>query len=260
MNPSTGSPLPEVIQAPPAKARPARKRFPTLRMFLRDPKAIAGLTIFGVFLLIALLAPWIATHDPHAYDGRPWEPPGPDHWLGTTDQGQDVYSQWVWGTRTSIFVGLGAGFVSTVIAVLIGMLGGYKGGWVDGVLNWITNIVLVLPGFPLILVIASYVPQSGPFTIMWVLGLTGWAWGARTKRAQALTFANRDFVLAAKLSGASDLWVLCVEILPNMLSYVFNNFIWATLAGIVGEAYLEFIGIGSPMIPSWGNMLNWAQH
>ncbi|MCL6443203.1 MAG: ABC transporter permease [Alicyclobacillus sp.] len=101
--------------------------------------------------------------------------------------------------------------------------------------------------------------STGPFAITWIIGLTSWQFSARTKRSQAMTFRNRDFVVAARLSGASDIWILFHEILPNMLSYVFNNFIWASLAGILAEAGLEFIGIGQPTTPSWGNMLNWAQ-
>lgn len=243
-----------------APKRITRKRFPTVRAFLSNGKAVTGLIIFAIFLFVAILAPVLATYDPKAFVGQPWQPPDGQFLFGTTDQGQDVFSQWVWGTRTSLFVGLAAGFIATFIAVLIGVLAGYKGGIVDTILNALTNIMLVIPGFPLILVIASYVPETGPTVITIIIGLTSWAGAARLKRSQAMTYANRDFIVAAKLSGASDLRVIFVEIIPNMLSFVFNNFIFACLGGILAEAGLEFIGIGSPMTPSWGNMLNWADH
>ncbi|MCL6625094.1 MAG: ABC transporter permease [Alicyclobacillus shizuokensis] len=249
---STGNPIALRTKAP--------KRFQTARAFLKNGKAVVGLVIFLFFVLVGILAPVLATHDPKAFVGLPWQPPSGQWWFGTTDQGQDIYSQWVWGTRTSMAVGLASGLISTIIAVIIGVFAGYKGGLVDAILNTITNIVLVIPGFPLTLVIASYVPETGPMAITWVIGLTSWAGAARLKRSQALTFAGRDFIVAAKLAGASDLRIIFVEILPNMLSFVFNNFIFAALGGILAEAGLEFIGIGSPMTPSWGNMLNWADH
>jgi peptide/nickel transport system permease protein len=242
------------------KTASKRRRFPALWVFLQNRKAVVGLIIFALFLLVAILAPWISMYDPHDFVGEPWQPPSHQFLFGTTDQGQDVYSQWVWGTRTSLYVGLCSGLISTVLATFVGILGGYKGGWVDTLLNALTNIMLVIPGLPLILVIATYARSSGPNTIIWVIGLTGWAYGARQKRAQALTFASRDFVLAAKLSGMSDLRIILTEILPNMLSFVFNSFIFATIGGIMAEAFLEFIGLGSQQTPSWGNMLNWAQH
>jgi len=236
------------------------ERFRFWRQLVQEPKAVVGLVILGFFLFITIFAPVIATHNPTAILGTPWQPPSATYWFGTTDEGQDVFSQWVFGTRTTMVIGLGVGLIGTVISVLIGVYGGYKGGRVDAALNWLTNVMLALPSYPLILVIASYIPDAGSLAITLILGLTSWPAAARMKRAQALTFASRDFVLAAKLSGVSDLRIMATEIFPNMLSLVFNTFISMMSTGIFGEAFLRFLGIGSTNTPSWGNMLNWAQN
>lgn len=238
--------------------RRTRRRFTSMQFMLTNSKAVTGFIILGIFLLIAVFAPLLAHYKPMDFVATPWQSPSGQYWLGTTDQGQDVWSQWVLGTRTSMFIGVSAGFISTIIAVLIGVFAGYKGGAVDTLLNGFTNIMIVLPGFPLLIVIASYVPESGPLVITLILSLTGWYYGARTKRAQALTFRSRDFIVAARLSGKSDLNIVFTEVMPNMLSFIFNNFMFASLGAIGGEAGLEFLGIGSPMNASWGNMLNWA--
>lgn len=231
-----------------------------LRQFLREPKVIVGLIILLIFLFITAFAPLLATHNPTAPLGTPWQAPSRQFWFGTTDEGQDVYSQWIYGTQATMLLGIGVGLLATGISVLVGVYGGYKGGRVDAVLNWFTNIMLVLPSYPLILVIASYIPNAGSGAIVWILGLTSWPAAARMKRAQAMTFASRDFILAAKLTGISDLRIMLTEVLPNMISLVFNTFIGMIGWGIFGEAFLRFLGIGSTNTPTWGNMLNWAQN
>jgi len=232
----------------------------SVRQLLQEPKAVVGLVIFALFLLVTALAPILATHNPSTPLGTPWLPPSATYWFGTTDEGQDVYSQWVYGTQTSMLTGLGVGVIATAISVIVGVYGVYKGGRVYAALNLLTNVVLVLPPYPLDLGIASYIPNAGMTAIMLILGLTSWPAAARMKRAQALTYASRDFVLAAKLSGVSDLRIMTTEIFPNMLSLVFNTFIGMVGWGIFGEAFLRFLGIGSTNTPSWGNMLNWAQN
>lgn len=238
---------------------PKPRRFQMVRELFREPKAIVGIAILCFFLLITILAPELARNDPNAPLSLPWQSPNGQYWLGTTGLGQDVYSQWIYATRTTMLIGLGVGVVSTFISVIIGVYSGYRGGKTDNVLNWFSNAMLVLPSYPLILVIASYIPNANSWAIMLVLGLTSWPAAARMKRSQALTFRTRDFVLAAKLSGISDFRIMLNEILPNMLSLVFNTFIGMVSWGIFGEAFLRFLGIGATSVPSWGNMLNQAQ-
>lgn len=155
-------------------------------------------------------------------------------------------------------VGLGAGVTSTIFAILIGMFGGYRGGIIDSILSTFTNIVLIIPGLPLIIVMAAYVHHAGALTITIVIGLTGWAWGARVLRSQVLTIGRRDFVVAARLAGASSWRVLFTEILPNMLSLVIANLMFASLYGVLAEAGLEFLGLGNVNAVSWGTMLYWS--
>lgn len=227
---------------------------------LREPKAVIGFIILAFFLFITVFAPWLAHYNPINIITFPWQHPNGQYWFGTTDQGQDIYSQWVWGTRTSMLTGLGVGVICTFISVVIGVYAGYVGGRVDLVLNWCTNAMLVLPAYPLMLVVASYIPNASTVAIVLILGLTSWPAAARMKRAQAMTFRSRDFVLAAKLVGLSDMRIMLTEVLPNMFSLVFNTFIGMMSWGIFGEAFLRFLGVGSTNVPSWGNMLNWAEN
>ena len=246
----------EVTAQAKRKARSARSK--SLRAFFRNPKARIGFVIFAIFMLMAIFAPLIAPYSPTATLFSPLSAPSWRHWLGTTGTGQDVLSQFIWGARTSLTVGVGAGALSTLIAVLMGMLPAYKGGWVDRTFDTITNIFLIIPGLPLIIVITSYIHNSGPYVIILVIGFTGWAGGARVFRSQALTYVARDFVVAAKLAGASDLWILFKEILPNMLSLIVSSLMFGTLGGILAEAGLEFLGLGNVSVVSWGTMLYWS--
>ncbi len=229
-----------------------------IRNFLKDTRAKIGIIIFTFFSLIAILAPVLTPYNPNDNNFVPLTPPSLQHWLGTTGNGQDVFSQFVWGARTSLSIGLLAGLISTVLSVLIGMYPGYRGGWMDRIFDTITNVFLVIPSLPLIIVISSYVHSAGPWVIVFVIGLTGWAGGARVLRAQTLTYRNRDFISAAKLGGSSELRILVWEIVPNMLSLIISNFMFGTLGAILAEAGLEFLGLGNVSVVSWGTMLYWS--
>lgn len=237
------------------------KRFTFVKQLFREPKAVVGFSIIGIFVVLSVFAPLIAQHNPSSVNqAAMMQPPNASYWFGTNNEGQDLFSQWLYGTRTTMLIGLGVACIGTFLSVVIGIYGGYKGGRTDAVLSWITQVMLVLPGYPLTLVIISYIPNAGAQAIVWILGLTGWAPAARMKRAQAQTYRSRDFVLAARLGGLSDLYIMFSEVLPNMLSLVFNTFISLMAGGIFGEAFLRFLGIGSSAQPSLGNMLNAAQN
>jgi len=228
-------------------------------IFRSDRRPLVGLILLAVLVAASLAAPWLTPYNPSATVFTPFLPPSSHHWLGTTANGQDVFAQFVYGGRVSLAVGFVSGFVATALAVLLGMLPAYWGGRVDTILATFTNIMLVIPGLPLLIVITAYVHQTGPFTIALVIGLTGWPWGARILRSQTLSLAQRDFVVAARLSGENRLTILLAEILPNMLSLVAANFVFATIAAILAEASLEFLGLGNPNAVTWGTMLYWAQ-
>jgi peptide/nickel transport system permease protein len=226
---------------------------------LRNRKAVIGLTILLVYIAVALLAPVITGHDPIKRVGRPHEAPSLDHILGTTRMGRDVFTQLIWGTRTSLFIGLLAGSIVTIIGVTLGVMAGYLGGWIDEAVNFITNIALVIPQLPLLLVIAAFVGEASPLVIALIIGLTSWAWGARVTRAQTMTLRQRDFILASELIGEPKWRMIVVELMPNLLSIIGFNFIGSVIYTIITEATLEFLGLGNPLAVSWGTMLYNAQ-
>ena len=230
------------------------------RSILNNKKALAGLLILAFFFLVALLAPWLAPTAPQRMVGRPHDAPSEKYVLGTTRQGQDVYAQMVYGAGGSLRVGFLTGTIVIVIAIAIGLTAGFVGGATDEVLSLLSNIFLVVGGLPLIIVVASMIDKPGPDTIILVLSLTSWAWGARVLRSQTLSLRNSEFVEAARVSG-EPLWrIIAVEILPNMTSLVVSAWIGAVLYAILAQAALEFIGLGDPNSVTWGTILYWAQN
>jgi len=152
----------------------------------RDRKASIGAALLLFFAALALIGPWF-TGDPDALVGVPLQAPSAAHWLGTTAQGQDVFAQLVVGTRVSLAIGFGVGLFVVLLGALVGVTAGYFGGKVDALLSLLFNVFLVIPGLPLAIVIAAYLP-SGPLTLALVLVVTGWAWNARVLRAQTLAY------------------------------------------------------------------------
>ncbi len=204
-----------------------------LDVALRNKKAVVGLAIVLAYVAIAVAAPWITEHAPIQRVGRPHQPPSMDNLLGTTRMGRDVFTQLIWGTRTSLFVGFLAGLIVTVIGVALGITAGYLGGWVDEVINFFTNIALVIPQLPLLLVIAAFVGQASPMVIALIIGLTSWAWGARVTRAQTMSLRRREFIEASELAGEPAWRMIAVELLPNLLSIIGFNFIGSVIYTII---------------------------
>ncbi|NMP22266.1 ABC transporter permease [Sulfobacillus harzensis] len=233
------------------------KRF---RQFLSDPKAAVGIGIVVLFVLIAIFAPVLTHVSPTDQNFTPSQPPSLHHLFGTTDQGQDVFSQFVWGTRASLVTGALAGGFATILAMLIGMLSGYIGGWVDEALQLLVNVFLVIPGLPLMIVLAAYITLGGNLPIIIVVAVTGWAWGARVLRSQVLAMRSLQFVEAADMAGQSKFRIVFQEILPNMTSLVFANFLFTVVYAILSAASLEFLGLGNLNQVSWGSMLYWSNN
>jgi peptide/nickel transport system permease protein len=190
---------------------------------------------------------------------RPHQPPNAEYWFGSTGEGKDVFSQTIVGARISLLVGFGTGLCVTAIGALVGVIAAYFGGVVDEVVNFVVNVFLVLPGLPLAVVLAAYLPP-GPFVLGVVLVISGWAWNARVLRAQALSLRQRDFVLAAIVGGESHLRVVLFEILPNLGSLLFSTFISASIYAIGAQVGLEFLGLGDVSEVTWGTNLYWAEN
>ena len=222
----------------------------------RTPATRLGLTLVSAFALIALVGPFFVG-DPTAVVAAPLQAPSAAHWLGTTGQGQDVLAQTVVGARTTLLVGALVGAVVVAIGALTGATAAFLGGAVDAALTWIINVSLVMPGLPLMVVIAAWLPP-GPVTMAAVLALTGWPWHARVVRAQVLSIRSRDFVSACIVSGEPTWRIVVVEILPNLASLLGSAFIGATLYAIGAQVGLEFLGLGDLSGVSWGTNLYWA--
>ncbi len=222
-------------------------------------KARIGLIIIAIMVLIAIFAPLIAPHSPTATTYTPYQGPSGSHWFGTTGNGQDVFSQMLYGARISLLVGLGAGLLATIVAVTLGLIAGYRTGPIDEVISFITNLALVIPALPLMIILAAYLSSRSIWTIVLVVAFTSWATGARVIRSQAATLRTRDFITSAQFSGERLSRVIFREILPNMTSLVAGSFFGAATAAVMAEASLEFLGLGNPSTVSWGTILYAAQ-
>ncbi len=226
---------------------------------LRNSKVAIGLTIMGFFAVMAIAGPLLIHGDPNAFLGSRNEPPSPNHPLGTTGQGQDVLLQLVHGAQTSLSVGVTVGIIATIVGVMVGVAAAYYGGWADELLSLATNVFIILPGLPLLVALAAFLPP-GMGTMILVLSLTGWAGSARVIRAQALSLRARDFIAAATVAGDRPLRIMTREILPNMASIVVGVFVGSVTYGIAAQAGLEFLGLGDLSRVSWGTQLYWASN
>lgn len=219
---------------------------------------IIGLGILVFFALLALFGPYFVTYT-SAIEGmeKILQPPGPGHWLGTDDLGKDVFAGVVIGSRISLLVGLAATVISMVIGALIGIASGYYGKSIDTFLMRFTDIFLVIPWLPLMLVMAALLgPSLG--NIIFVIGITGWAGTARIIRSQTLSIKERPYVERARAIGSGDLHIMMHHILPNVFPLIFANTILVAAVAILSETTLSFLGMGDPTQLSWGMMLHFA--
>jgi peptide/nickel transport system permease protein len=220
---------------------------------------MTGLAIVAAFALVAVLGPLLVPYDPLDF-GRPedvLDPPGPGHLLGTDDLGRDVLAALVAGSRVSLLVGLSATLISMLLGTLVGVAAGWKGGAVETALMRLTDVFLVLPWLPLMLVLAALLGPS-VWNIVLVIGLTGWAGTARVIRAQTLAVKERQFIERARSIGAGDLHIVLHHLMPNVFPLIFANTILVTAVSILSETTLSFLGMGDGQRPSWGTMLHFA--
>lgn len=241
-----------VEQAPKAP----RKTPEALYFALRNKKLVAGLSIVLLFLILAIVGPALTTSDPLAFDGIPSEPPSADAWFGTTSSGQDVFAQFVYGLRSSFLVGALGGGIAAIIGMVVGFTSGYRGGLVDDLLNMLTNVVLVIPTFAVLIIVAAYLNVQGYVTEALFIGFTSWPWAARAVRAQTFSLVSRDFVDIARLSGRGAWGIITREIAPNMSSYLLMMFILLFGGAVLIGATLDFIGLGPADAMSLGLMMN----
>jgi peptide/nickel transport system permease protein len=223
-------------------------------LLFRTWRGRIGLGMLGLFMFVALFGSVIAPHDPDASSLDVLGGISADHWLGTTENGSDVFSQLLVGARVSIVVGFAAAAISAFLGATVGLLGGYFGGWTDRVLDALENWFLVIPTLPLMIVLARLLDPSLTVLIA-VIGLTSWAGTGRIVRSQVLTLRERAFVERARALGARDGYIIRTHILPNTLPLIFANTVLIVAVAILSEAALAFLGLGDPTRISWGTML-----
>jgi peptide/nickel transport system permease protein len=248
-----------LLPAPAVPGRGMRFRLP------RSPKVLIGLGMLGVFLLVAVIGPWIAPYSPSRSFSTTAsfpQPPSAAHWLGTTQQQQDVFSQLLVGGRSTVLVAFVAGLVATVLSIIIGVTAGYGGRLADDLLSMLANFFLVLPALPLLIVVFGFLKTSQgghDLLIGLVIAITGWAWGARVLRAQTLSLRNRDYVDSARIAGERGWRIIGFEILPNLTPILASSFLFTVLYGVGTYTALAFLGLVNPNHWSWGGMLFYAQ-
>ena len=225
---------------------------------IRNRKATAGALILLILALVAIFPGVIARDDPQAAIYGQDLGASAQHLLGTTQLGQDVFSQLVWGTRLTLIVTVVVSALATVISVVIGVSAAYIGGLTDRSLSLLTDIFLIIPTLPLLIVLASYLPP-GSVTMIVVLTATSWAFQARQLRSQGLSLRARDFLSAAKVRGERTSYIIFVEIIPTMTSLIVASFLGLSVFVVGFAAGLQFLGLGNSTELTWGTMLYYAQ-
>jgi len=229
--------------------------------FRRRPLGLLGVFMLFSIIFIAIFAPWLAPYDPDAdIDVEPQDlltPPDAEHFLGRDDAGKDVLSQLIYGARVSLTVGFVASFMTIFIGTTVGLVAGYFGGRIGNSLMRLVDFLLVIPDLPLMLVFISMWGR-GLWKIILVIGMLGWTSTARLVRSQVLSIKERQFVLRAKALGASNFRTIMRHIFPQVLPIILADGVLSISGAIIAESSLSFLGLGDPMLVSWGMMLNFA--
>jgi ABC-type dipeptide/oligopeptide/nickel transport system permease subunit len=228
------------------------------RSYSRSKLGLAGLVLFLFFVAIALTAPFISPYDPWKRVGPSFQPPSSSHILGTNDAGMDILSELLYGTRTSLIVGISAALIVSALGTLVGLVAGYFGGVVENTLMRITDVFLLFPDLPFIMVLALYLGPS-VWNIVLAIGILWWSGTARVIRSVVLTIKEETFIEAARAIGASNRHIMLSEILPHIFPLIIVDVIRFTGFGILYESGLSFLGLGDPTAKSWGTILHYAQ-
>ena len=243
-----------------ARARRRATRRRAWQQFRRSRSGVAGLAVLVVFALLAVLAPLLFPPETISVvraTGEPMSPPSPGFPLGTDESGRSILALVVWGARVSLVVGLAATLVSMLIGTVIGVMAGHFRGWVGMGLNRFTDWFLVIPFLPLAIVLATVLGAS-LLNIIIVIGITSWPGTARLVRAQTLSVSARPYLERARALGGGDLHLMSRHILPNVMPLVLANTTLMVALAILSETTLSFLGLGDPLVPSWGAILDGA--
>ncbi len=229
------------------------------KAILHNRKASAGLALLCFIVVVSAFPQLFARGDPRAAIYQMQTGPSLAHLFGTTQVGQDVYTQVIYGTRLTLLITLVVGLATTFVSVLVGITAAYVGGIADHALSLLTDVFLIIPTLPLLIVMSSYLSGSGSIAIIGVLIVTSWAFGARQLRAQGMSLRTRDFLEAARVRGERRPYIILVEILPNMISLIVAAFLGTAVYTVATAAGLQFLGLGNSGDITWGTMLHFAQ-
>jgi len=228
--------------------------------FLESKLGIFGVLILIIFLFTSIFANYLSDYPTKATQGNlkdRFSPPNNKYLLGTDDVGRDILTLLMYGGRISLLIGFLAAFTSGGIGTIIGLTAGYFGGWKEDVLMRITDIVLVIPRLPLMLLLSAILGTSF-WNIIFVISVTTWTGTARIVRAQVLSLKERAFIESSKAIGASDLRIIGVHLLPNVFPLILAQMVLGIGGAILQESSLSFLGLGDPLSISWGMILHWA--
>jgi peptide/nickel transport system permease protein len=229
------------------------------RKYSRNRMGVIGLVVILFFLALSVLAPYISPWNPYKMNtGPPFAPPSAEHPLGTNDMGQDLYSQLLNGARISLMVGLIAAAVNVAIGTTVGLVSGYFGGRLDEFFMRLIDIMIIIPGIPIMVLIAAYLGPS-MWNIIFILVLFGWTSIARVIRSQVLMIKEYPYIEASKATGAGSFRIIYDHIMPNVVGLILPQAVLSVVGAILGEAGLSFLGLGDPTHVSWGMLLFYAQ-
>ncbi len=230
------------------------------RVYKGNRMGMIGLAILAVFILVAVFAQELAPYDPNqVFIAQMLRPPNWQHLFGTNEAGQDLFSQVVYGTRSSLLVGFVASLIATSVGTLIGIFAGYYSGLIREFLLRLTDFFIVIPSLVLMIVLASIL-GAGLTSVILAIGLVGWTGTARVVMSQTLSVREHTFIEASRASGAGDFYILRSHILPNVMPVVFAQTVLIVANSILYESVLTFLGLGNPNQVTWGQILQFAVH
>jgi peptide/nickel transport system permease protein len=230
-----------------------------MRLSRFTPRFYVAVGIILFVVLFGFVGPLVFTaHKPDDVVGGLYDKPNGTLWLGTDNLGHDVFTRLMYGTRSSLYVGLLAGVVATFVGVIIGTLAGYLGGFVEESLMGITNVILAIPSIVVLILVSIALKSATVLSVGLVIAFTSWTWTARAVRAQASSVRTREHLDIARLSGAGTTSVITFDVIPYMMSYIVMAFVLQISSAILAEAALSLLGLGLNNGLSLGQMLHWA--
>lgn len=228
-------------------------------IYKNSKPGLLGIALLLFFVLTAVFAPFISPYNPYRRVDRPFRPPSNKYLLGTNDIGQDIFSELIYGTRVSLTIGFMAALFTVVIGTLVGVVSGFLGGSVDEVLMRFTDVIMILPSIPLLILLMAIFGRQSYLIMILAISITGWTGTARMVRASTISIKERAYVEASKAIGAGEGHIILRHILPNVSPLIIATMIYQVAGAMMSEAGLSFLGLGDPGHKSWGMVLHYAQ-